>query len=43
MIKRFRIEGIITAQFTPLTKDEQVKEDAWGCHGDPEGDVKRLI
>ena len=28
MIKRFRIEGIITALLTPLTKDEQVKEDA---------------
>ncbi len=29
MAKKFKIEGIITALLTPLTKDEQIKEDAF--------------
>ena len=29
MVKKFKIEGIITALLTPLTKDEQIKEDAF--------------
>lgn len=29
MVKKFKIEGIVTALLTPLTKDEQIKEDAY--------------
>ncbi|MEM3765520.1 MAG: 4-hydroxy-tetrahydrodipicolinate synthase [Candidatus Bathyarchaeia archaeon] len=29
MAKKFKIEGIITALLTPLTKDEQINEDAY--------------
>lgn len=29
MARRFRIEGIVTALLTPLTRNEQVKEDAY--------------
>jgi len=29
MVKKFEVEGIITALLTPLTKDEKIKEDAF--------------
>jgi 4-hydroxy-tetrahydrodipicolinate synthase len=29
LVKKFKIEGIVTALLTPLTKDEQIKEDAY--------------
>jgi 4-hydroxy-tetrahydrodipicolinate synthase len=28
--RKFKIEGIVTALVTPLTEDEQIKEDAFG-------------